>query len=453
MTALRLYQLVVFLAAPFLWFSLARRARKGREDRARLREKYGYAALKRPPGHLIWVHAASVGETNSILPLLQDILESRPAQQILLTTGTLTSAQTVARWQSAHRGLRARLRHQFAPLDRPAYIRRFLDHWQPDAALWVESEIWPNLVRACHKRGIALVMINGRISQKSFAGWQKLSATAKHLLGCFTLIMAQDDVSADHLARLGAAQVKTPGNLKLDAPPLSYDEAQLSALKKQIGKRAVFLAASTHPHEEAKIADALAMLPNSQTQSSQKQSPQDNTLAIIAPRHPDRGADIAAELRAAGYDVAQRSENQKITKQTQIYLADTLGELGLLYRLTDIVFIGGTLVPHGGQNPMEAAQLDCALLHGPHVQNFTEIFAGLAARQATAEIGDSATLAAQIGALMQNKAAITRQAEAAKAYAHDMGGARARVLALIAPYLTDPKTPPIARPAQEAHDG
>lgn len=448
MTALRLYQLVAFLAAPFLWFSLARRARKGREDRARLREKYGYAALKRPPGHLIWVHAASVGETNSILPLLEDVLTSRPAQQILLTTGTLTSAQTVARWQSANRDLRARMRHQFAPLDRPAYIRRFLDHWQPDAALWVESEIWPNLVHACHKRGIALVMVNGRISQKSFAGWQRFSATAKHLLGCFTLLMAQDDVSADHLARLGAAQVKTPGNLKLDAPPLPYDEAQLRALKKQIGKRAVFLAASTHPNEEAKIADALAMLP-----TSQKQDAQENTLAIIAPRHPDRGTDIAAELRAAGYDVAQRSESQTISQQTQIYLADTLGELGLLYRLTDIVFIGGTLVPHGGQNPMEAAQLDCALLHGPHVQNFTEIFAGLAARQAIAEIGDSATLAAQIGALMQNKAAITRQAEAAKTYAHDMGGARAQVLALIEPYLVDPKTPPLARPAQEAHDG
>lgn len=443
MLALRLYQLIVFLAAPFIHRRLTRRAAQGQEDPARLREKFGHAALKRPAGHLVWMHSASVGETNSILPLIEDILRTRPAQHILLTTGTLTSAQIVARWQTAHGDLRARLKHQFAPLDRPAYILRFLDHWHPQAALWVESEIWPNSVLACAKRDIALIMLNGRLSAKSYDGWRKVTATAQHILGRFTLLMAQDETTAARLKSFGVSEVKMPGNLKLDAPPLPYDEAAFFELQNRLTGRPCFLAASTHPGEETQIADALKLVCASLP----------DALAIIVPRHPDRGDALVAALRGSGHEVAQRSKAEEPGPQTQIYVADTLGELGLFYRLVRIVLMGGTLVAHGGQNPIEAAQLDCALLAGPHTDNFDEIFTALGSRQAVAQVSDAATLATQLVALWQNDKGATKMAEAAADYADAMRGTRSRVLSLIAPYLVAEDTQAEAPKAQEAHDG
>ena len=443
MPALWLYRLLTFLAAPLLRASLARRAAKGREDPARLRERFGRASLKRPDGPLIWLHAASVGETNSILPLIDDILASRPAQRILLTTGTLTSAQLVAKRQSARSDWRGRLLHQFAPLDRTAWITAFLDHWRPDAGFWAESELWPNTIAACRRRGVPLIMVNGRLSAKSFAGWQRFGAAARHLLGSFALLMAQDETTADRLQALGLEDIKVPGNLKLDAPPLPAEATALAALTEALGTRPRWLAASTHPGEEAQIGEAHRLL----------QPAHAGLLTLIVPRHPDRGDGLAAELRAAGFAVAQRSRGEQPDAATDLYLMDTLGELGLAYRLCDKVLMGGTLVPHGGQNPIEAARLDCALLHGPHVANFQEIFDALAAQQAAAEVADAATLAAQLGALLQMPAETERLAAAAKTYAAAMTGTRARVLELMRPWLADPQAAAPAPEAMEAHDG
>lgn len=443
MTPLRLYRFLVFLAGPILRFSLMRRARKGREDKARMREKLGRASLKRPPAPLIWVHAASVGETISVLPLIGDILESRPAQTVLLTTGTVTAAATIAKFQAAHPDLRARLRHQYAPLDRRNWVGRFLDHWQPDAAFWVESEIWPNMVLACEACRIPLIMVNGRLSPRSFQRWRRMKRTAQSLLGRFSLLMAQDNMTAERLQALGLDDIVMPGNLKLDAPPLPHEEAALADLQKCVNGRPVWLAASTHPGEEKQIADAHAIIANAYP----------NVLTLIAPRHPNRGDALAAELRKAGLNLAQRSADEKLTAEKQIYLLDTLGELGLFYRLVDIALMGGTLIPHGGQNPIEAARLDCAILHGPHIENFQEMFDTLTARQATAAISDSATLATQVRALLDNPAQAQQMANAAIAYADAMSGARARVMELIAPYLTDPTTAPPEPKMREAHDG
>lgn len=443
MAALRLYQFIVFLSAPFLRLSLARRAAKGREDKARLRERLGRASLKRPQGHMIWVHAASVGETLSVLPLLEDILASRPAQSILLTTGTRTSARLVAKFQTAHPDLRPRLKHQFAPLDRGPYVSSFLDHWQPNAALWVESEIWPNLVLACAKRDIPLVMVNGRLSARSFSRWKKLSGTARRLLGSFSLLMAQDATTASRLQGLGLKHVKNPGNLKLDAPALGADDAELSALQSTFANRPIWFGASTHANEERSLGEAHRMIKASLP----------NVLTLIAPRHPDRGEALAKQLRAAGHKVAQRSQDEAPDADTDIYLLDTLGELGLFYRLSNIVLIGGTLIPHGGQNPIEAARLKCAILHGPHIENFQEMFDALEAAQAVASIADTPTLAAQVKALLQNPATVEQMSEAALAYAHEMTGTRARVINLLAPYLTTADTPPPSPIMQEAHDG
>lgn len=443
MTPLRLYRVLVFLAGPVLRLSLRRRARKGREDSARLREKIGHASLKRPDTPLVWVHAASVGETNSVLPLIGDVLESRPAQTVLLTTGTVTSAAIVARFQSAHPNLRARLRHQYAPLDRRNWVTRFLDHWQPQAAFWVESEIWPNMVLACEQKRIPLIMLNGRLSPRSFHRWRRMKKTARRLLGRFSLLMAQDNMTAERLHALGLDDIAMPGNLKLDAPPLPHDEAALADMKKQIGDRPIWLAASTHAGEESQIGDAHHMI----------SATHDNVLTLIAPRHPNRGAALAKELRQSGFTVAQRSAGEPVTPQTQIYLLDTLGELGLFYRLVEIVLIGGSLVPHGGQNPIEAARLDCAILHGPHIENFRAMFDALTSRQAVAAIADAATLASQVKALLDNPAQAGQMADAAAAYAEAMNGTRERVLELIGPYLVDPNAPMPEPKALEAHDG
>lgn len=443
MTPLRLYRAAVFLAAPVLHVSLFWRAYKGREDKARLREKKGYASLKRPATHLIWVHAASVGETNSVLPLIADILESRPAQAVLLTTSTVTSAAIIARFQSAHPHLRARLQHQFAPLDRPAWVARFIAYWHPDAAMWVESEIWPNMVLACLKEKIPLIMLNGRLSPRSFQRWHRMKTTARYLLGHFSLLMAQDSVTADRLQALGLSDIAVPGNLKLDAPALSFDEAEFETVKAQIGDRPIWLAASTHAGEETQIYDAHRIIA----------AAHENVLTLIAPRHPNRGTELAKHLRDHGVKVAQRSAGEKPTPDTQIYLLDTLGELGLFYRLVNITFIGGSLIEHGGQNPIEAARLNCAILHGPHFGNFSEMIDALTAHQGVAAIADAATLASQVKALMDNPAQAKQMAHAASAYAEAMNGTRARVLHLIAPYLADPKAGAREPRVLEAHDG
>lgn len=443
MLGLWLYRLLTVPAAPLLRLSLARRAAAGREDKSRLRERFGHAALKRPAGPLVWVHAASVGETNSVLPLIDDILDSRPAQRVLLTTGTLTSATVVARRQSAAPHLRGRLLHQFAPLDHPTWAARFLDHWCPDAAFWVESEIWPNTVLACRRRGLPLVMLNGRLSAKSFAGWQRFPSTARHMLASFDLLMAQDRTTADRLETLGEMPVHVPGNLKFDTPPLSADDAELTALQKALADRPRWLAASTHPGEDELIAEAHENLRDTQA----------GLLSIIVPRHPERGEEIADKLARRGLAVIRRSSGASPSAETDIYIMDTLGELGLAYRLTDLVVVGGTLVPHGGQNPIEAAQLDCALLHGPHVSNFQEMFDALTARQAVAAIADAPTLAAQLGALLQMPQEAARLATAAKTYADEMTGTRARVMALLVPYLADPAEAAAPPQPREAHDG
>ncbi len=443
MAVLRLYRFLTFLASPFLRFSLRRRAAGGREDKVRLRERFGHASLKRPTGKLVWIHAASVGETNSILPLIEDILTGRPAQNILLTTGTVTSATIVARFQSTHAALRQRLKHQFVPLDRRAWNLRFLDHWRPDAAFWVESEIWPNMVEACADREIPLVMLNGRLSPRSFRRWQKLSETARYLLGRFQLLTAQDEISASRLEALGLDNIARPGNLKLDSPPLSADMAELQNLQQAIKKRPIWLAASTHPGEEEMLAACHSLL----------RETHDDILTVIVPRHPERGNKIADTLKADNYAVAQRSKGDAIHADSDIYLMDTLGEMGLAYRLADIIFIGGTLVPHGGQNPFEAAQLDCAILHGPHIANFQNLFEEMTMRKAVAEIADSATLAAQINALLNNQATRRQMAEAAQNFSAEMGGARDRVLNLLAPYLAAPDDAPGTPLPQEAHDG
>ncbi|MGE4480735.1 3-deoxy-D-manno-octulosonic acid transferase [Acidocella sp.] len=366
---LGLYAGATRLAVPYLRRMLRRRAMRGKEVAARLGEREGMTALARPAGRLVWVHAASVGETMSALPLIRLLAARGP---VLLTTGTVTSARLAA--ERLPRGAV----HQFAPLDVPGWVARFLDHWRPEAAVFLESEIWPNLLRGCDARGIRRVLVNGRLSAASTRHWRRAPDTARRLLGGFAAIHAQSAGDAANFRALGAAQVLEWGNLKFFASPLPCDETALAALRAAL-PGPVWLAASTHPGEEALVHAAhralAAIFPG--------------LVTILAPRHPERGAEVAALCASA-----PRRALGQAPLPGQVYVADTLGELGLFFRLAPFAFIGNSLAGFGGHNIVEPALLARPVICGPHLENFQEAAARLRAAQALREVRDEAGLAA-----------------------------------------------------------
>lgn len=356
MTLPGLYALATRLAAPALRLMLRRRATRGKEIASRLPERRGIDASPRPPGRLLWLHAASVGETVSLLPVLQALPES---VEVLLTTGTVTSAELVARRLPAL-GLEGRVRHRFVPLDVPGWVARFLDHWRPDAAGFVESELWPNLLAGCARRGVPVALINARLSPRSFARWRRVPGLARRVLAPVTLALAQSDADAGRLAALGVRNVLSRGNLKFATPPLPVDAAELARLAALLGERPRWLAAATNPGEEALVI----------AQHRRLAARHAGLLTIIVPRHPERGAEIAG--LALDLPCPRRSEGLDPPPGPGLWLGDTLGEMGLYYRLAPIAFVGRSLVPLGGQNPLEPARLGCAVAVGPHTFNFVE---------------------------------------------------------------------------------
>ncbi len=388
-------------AAPGLRLWLRLRQRRGKELAGRLPERRGVDDEPRPPGALLWLHAASVGETVSILPVLAALEAAAPALTLLVTTGTVTSAALLA----SRLGPRARVLHRFVPLDVPAWVRRFLDHWHPDAAVFVESELWPNLLDACRRRGIPTMLVNARLSARSFARWSRLPGFARHVLGGFALIQAQSEADAGRLRRLGAAAVTAPGNLKFAAPPLPVDAVALADLRGHLANRPVWLAASTHPGEEALIFGVHRTLAATHP----------GLLTIVAPRHPERGARLATE--AADLPLARRGAGEG-PPAAGIWLADTLGELGLWYRLAPIVFVGRSLLPPGGgQNPLEPARLGCAIAVGPHTGNFLDAVRGLEDGGALQRVADAAALARWVDAMLRDPVACAAMGRAAGALA------------------------------------
>ncbi|MHA1600159.1 MAG: 3-deoxy-D-manno-octulosonic acid transferase, partial [Alphaproteobacteria bacterium] len=327
-TALSLYRLFGRAAGPIVRGHLRRRAAAGREDPDRVSERLGKSGIERPDGPLVWVHGASVGESMSAIPLIERVRREWPSLQVLMTTGTVTSARLMKD------RLPDGVLHQYIPVDLPGAVNRFLDHWNPTLGLIIESELWPNLLSQAKSHGTNLVLVNGRMSASSFAGWRRLRPLAARLLRVFDLILAQSPEDQVRFEELGARHVNCRGNLKFAAPPLSADADQLHSLQEALAGRPCWLAASTHPGEEEIIARVHTKL---------AQTHQD-LLTIIAPRHPNRGHDISTRLRAAGHSVARRATGESPTKTTGIYVADTIGELGLWYRLCEIVLIGGSLV-------------------------------------------------------------------------------------------------------------
>lgn len=416
-----LYRGVTTLALPLIECYLARRRATGHEDPARADERRGIAGLARPPGGLLWLHAASVGESLSALSLIERILDDHPGCHLLMTTGTVTSARLLAE------RLPPRAIHQYVPVDRPGWVRRFLDHWRPDLALWMESEFWPNLVGDSQARGIPMILVNARMSPKSFAGWRRWPGMIRPLLAGFAMLLAQDEDEAGRLRALGAPGVKVTGNLKFAARPLPVDEDALGHVRGACQGRPMWLAASTHPGEET-IAGQVHrhLLPT-----------HPGLLTVIAPRHPNRGSAIAQALADGGLTVARRSLDEPITPEVEIYVADTLGEFGLFYRLSPVAFIGGSLVPHGGQNVLEAARLGAAVIHGPHMGNFRAAIAQLGAAGGAIEIADAESLGDAVAGLLADPVARDRQVEAAKRVASDQDGVLDTVVAELAPYLAE----------------
>ncbi len=357
MNKFQLYHILSYFLAPLLRLYLRIRIRMGKEDAARIGERYGIAGVPRPSGRVVWLHAASVGETQSILPLIDRILAYYPDCHVLLTTGTIASAQML-------RGkMHSRLTHQFIPLDHPRWVKSFLEHWRPSLGIWVESELWPNLIALAKKSGVELALINARMSEDSFRNWQKMPSFVQQVLKSFSLVLAQNETYAHYFAALGAPRVEISGNIKFASLPLDVPPEKIDRLQADFGPRKRWLAASTHDPEEKMIGRIHRELRGSYP----------DLVTILAPRHPPRADKIASDLRAMGLNVAMRSKNERVSPQTDIYLADTIGELGVFFALSKVTFMGGSLLAKGGHNLLEPAKFGNAILHGPHMENFPDI--------------------------------------------------------------------------------
>lgn len=397
-----LYQLLTRAVEPFIGLYLRRRLRAGKEHPERLPERLGHPSQPRPEGTLLWFHGASVGESLALLPLADAVAARTTGAQVLITSGTVTSAELVAP------RLKEGWLHQFAPVDTPAAVTRFLDHWRPDLAVWVESELWPNLILTAARRNVPMALVNGRLSERSFRRWQQFPGTARRLLQSFRLISPQRAEDGIRFATLDAEGILGPFNLKLAGAPLPVDPAESERLRQAFGHRPVWLAVSTHEGEEAMILDVhrrlSAALPD--------------VLTVIAPRHPERGDGIRAMLEsAARLPVAQRSRREAVTAGTAVYLADTLGELGTLFTAAPVVFVGGSLVPAGGHNPLEPARAGCAVLHGPLVANFTDVYGAMEQAGAALRVADGPALAAALLPLLEAPAQAAAWGEAARRFA------------------------------------
>lgn len=354
----------------------------GKEDPERLEERLGISLAERPTGNLIWFHAASVGESLSLVELIKRISYSQPDYNFLITTGTITSAKLILS------RLPSNAVHQYIPVDTPKAVEKFLDRWRPSLAIWTESEFWPNLISFTSARDIPMILINARISEKSYRRWRFFKKSLKNLIEKFNYSLIQDKKTVTYFSKIGISSnnFELTGTLKEGSAALPHSETEQVEISKQILNRPVWLAASTHEGEEKLIAAAHRHA----SKASQ------GLLLIIVPRHPERGLEIASILTKENFKICLRSKKDKISSDTQIYIADTLGELGLWYRIAPVSFVGGSFVPLGGHNPFEPAALGSAILHGPYVENFKEIYNRLNVAGAAVKIEEASELGVKL---------------------------------------------------------
>jgi 3-deoxy-D-manno-octulosonic-acid transferase len=419
--ALQAYRAGLRIGEPAVAGVLAWRAYRGKEDPRRVTERRGLPGRARPVGPLVWMHGASVGEVLSLVALVEGMIAR--GYSVLVTTGTRSAADLIGS------RLPPGAVHQYVPLDAPRWVERFLDHWQPDIAVVAESEIWPNTILALDALSIPLILVNGRMSERSFRGWERSPRTAEALLSRFAVCLAQTEEDAARFAKLGAPRVSIAGNLKFDAPVPPADPQQLNYLGAMMAGRPVWVAASTHAGEDAAVAHAHATL--------KARFP--NLLTVLAPRHPRRGAEATACAEAAGLRSVRRSNGGRPHPSVDLYVADTIGEMGLFYRLSPLVFLGGSLVPRGGQNPIEPVRLDTAVLHGPHTGNFSQVYEALDRAGGAAPVADGAELADLVGQLLSDRRRLAEMARMGQQALVPFEGAVARTLAVLDPFVAQMK--------------
>lgn len=421
--ALALYRLATRLIEPLAPRLLDRRAAQGKEDPARVDERLGVPGVDRPDGDLVWLHGVSVGETLSLLPLVERFRRSRPDLTVLVTSGTVTSADLMAR------RLPPGVIHQYAPIDGPCAVAAFLDYWRPSLGVFVESELWPNLLVEADRRGVRLALVSARVTEKSADGWKRAPGMARRLLSTFDLILPQDPASADRLSTMGG-RIDGQVNLKLSGEPLPHDAAAFSRLSAAIGDLPVVVVASTHEAEELALARALSGLVQP-------------ICLILVPRHPERGPAIGADLAAAGFAVSLRSLGQAPGADGAVHIADTLGELGLFLRLADVVVMGGSfapalgLEPVGGHNPLEPARLGKPTISGPDASNWRSVAALLVEAGGLTVVQTPSDLPAVIAPLLTDPAAAVAMGERARRAAVDAGSGLDRLWTALTPLMPE----------------
>lgn len=416
-----IYRALLYLLAPMIRWHVYARAKAGKEDPSRLAERWGYSTAH-PPARPLWIHAASVGEAASALAIIDLIRAIKPALPILITTGTVTSARVVAA------RLPANTWHQYAPYDHPVWVNRFLDHHRPLAAIRVEAEIWPVMLGAIKARSIPAIALNAWMSDRSFRRWRMIPHTIKTLLSTFETIIADGPTVATRLTSLGAINVQAGHNLKFLAAPLALNDTVREDLARQIGPRPTWLYASTHADEE--------MIAARIHQNLKKSFP--TILTLIAPRHPDRRDAIRTSLTSTGLNIAWRSQGQHIIPDTDLYMVDTMGEMGMFYATIPVTVIGRSFSRDGGggHNPIEPARLACYPLSGPQVQNLASIFTVMTDHHAAETLPDRAAITARLHHLLSHPDELDRCRHTAQDFTAHMATRTADDLrAILTPFL------------------
>lgn len=417
-----LYRLVMFLSKPLIGIVLAYRRKKGLEinDSKRALERFGIASVKRPEGKVVWFNAASVGESNSILPIVDEIQKMYPDVFVVVTTSSLTGGQNMGKKLHGKNAV-----HQFLPVDRRAYVDKFFNYWKPSMGFFVDSDFWPNLILSAAAHSVTLVLLNGRVSNKSFKKYVKNLNFIRPLMQKFEFGFGKSDEDRARLFYMGIDNPVCVGNLKYAVAPLSYDEGELFKLKKEIGDRKVFVVSSTHEGEEELCLDAFKIV---------KEQFKDS-LMIIAPRHPARGEEVANLCKNAGFKSALRSKGEKISLETDVYVANTMGEMGLFYSIAGISFVGGSLIKWGGHNPMEPARLKNVVISGPYVHNFTETFDILTHENAIVMVKDKIELGHKLVELFNDTAMQNKYVDKAYKIAEREASVLGRAMTALEPLL------------------
>ncbi|NNC38595.1 MAG: 3-deoxy-D-manno-octulosonic acid transferase [Hyphomonadaceae bacterium] len=418
---LKSYSAATRVLAPALPLWLKKRAAKGKEDPARLSERQGVAGVPRPAGEVVWMHAASVGESQMLMPVINRVYKQYPDVNLVITTGTVTSAEVITPQ------LPKTAAHQYAPADHPKAVRNFLDHWKPSLAIFAESELWPNMIMEAKARGVPMALINARMSAASIERWAKRGKkSGKALLEGFDLILAADKQTADGLSWLTGREIEAAGNLKDAAPALPVDKPELKAMKAAIGRRSIWAAASTHSGEEEHIAQAVVEIKKSRPKS----------LLLLAPRHPERIDEVQAVLDKAGLSSQRRSDGKIPTPETDVFIIDGMGHMGLVYSLAKISFVGGSLVDGlKGHNPLEPARLGSAVITGTHISSFADTYMGLLAFDGAKRILNPKHLAPAVLNFMKDAEARKKQADAALKYAQSRDAVLDYVWAQLEPLI------------------